>query len=298
MYCVRELITEISQSSRPLALHNGFIDLIFLYQNFYAKCPESLMKFLADVEEIFSGGLYDTKYIADFHEHSAASFLEYLYKKALYNNTQAKLSQSNKHLVLDFDNSMRLSDFKMDTFKPTVLNKQEQRDKLCATYSVYGFCTRIETCSKSHDINLIIQTELNSASRKKRSKLKSKSAAANDANNAATTSDSASVQVEENTKQNQSHSAGIDAFMTGFVLLNYVNKFTKFKVDPSESLMNSTSIQFSRICSLESHFKNNIYLVGKDYPLIVCKSNFASISLNHKEKKERNLEKLNTLLKL
>ena len=255
------------------------------------------MKFLADVEEIFSGGLYDTKYIADFHEHSAASFLEYLYKKALYNNTQAKLSQSNKHLVLEFDNSMRLSDFKMESCKSTVLNKQEQRDKLCATYSVYGFCTRIETCSKSHDINLIIQTELNSASRKKRSKLKSKPPAdnetpANDANNLATTSDSASVQDEPTTKQNQSHSAGIDAYMTGYVLLNYINKFTKFKLD-QEIEMKNAGIQFGRICSLESHFKNNIYLVGKDYPLIVCKSNFASISLNHKEKKERNLEKLN-----
>ena len=74
---IRNLIVKISESKVPIVLHNGFIDLIFIYENFYAKCPESLMKFVADVSEIFSGGIYDTKYISDFHVHSNASFLEY-----------------------------------------------------------------------------------------------------------------------------------------------------------------------------------------------------------------------------
>ncbi len=74
---LRNLIVKIAELKIPIVLHNGFIDLIFIYENFYAKCPESLMKFVADLSEIFSGGIYDTKYISDFHAHANASFLEY-----------------------------------------------------------------------------------------------------------------------------------------------------------------------------------------------------------------------------
>ena len=76
-YLIRNLIVKIAELKIPIVLHNGFIDLIFIYENFYAKCPENLMKFVADLSEIFSGGIYDTKYIGDFHAHANASFLEY-----------------------------------------------------------------------------------------------------------------------------------------------------------------------------------------------------------------------------
>ena len=38
------------------------------------------MKFVADLTEIFKGGLFDTKYIAEFFFHYSASFLEYIFK--------------------------------------------------------------------------------------------------------------------------------------------------------------------------------------------------------------------------
>jgi target of EGR1 protein 1 len=77
---MRELFNELMKSETPIILHNGFIDLVFLYQNFYAECPDNLMKFVADLSDMFKSGLYDTKYIADYVVHSKASFLEYLYK--------------------------------------------------------------------------------------------------------------------------------------------------------------------------------------------------------------------------
>jgi target of EGR1 protein 1 len=82
-YLIRSLIVKIAELKIPIVLHNGFIDLIFIYENFYAKCPESLMKFVADLSEIFSGGIYDTKYIGDFHAHANASFLEYSFHMRL-----------------------------------------------------------------------------------------------------------------------------------------------------------------------------------------------------------------------
>lgn len=75
----RELFTHISTSQKPIILHNGLIDLIYLYQNFYADAPDSLMKFLADLCEIFPSGIYDTKFISEFYGRYNCSYLEYLY---------------------------------------------------------------------------------------------------------------------------------------------------------------------------------------------------------------------------
>ena len=65
----------------PIVLHNGFLDLMFIYQSFYAQLPSSLPVFLADVQDMFKGGVYDTKYISDYITREHTSFLSYLYRK-------------------------------------------------------------------------------------------------------------------------------------------------------------------------------------------------------------------------
>ena len=61
-------------------MHNSLVDLVFLYESFYAELPPSFNVFVADLATIFSAGLFDTKYLAEFEFRTQASFLEYLFR--------------------------------------------------------------------------------------------------------------------------------------------------------------------------------------------------------------------------
>lgn len=78
---VHSLLATILATRKPLVVHNGWIDLLFLYGNFYAPLPPSLGSLIADLVEMFECGVYDTKAIARFEMGEDATFLEYLFRK-------------------------------------------------------------------------------------------------------------------------------------------------------------------------------------------------------------------------
>jgi target of EGR1 protein 1 len=80
---LKSLFDTLVTAGRPLIVHNGWLDLLFLYHGLYAPLPNKLKSFIADLCEMFSGGIWDTKYTSDYINREPASFLALLYRKWL-----------------------------------------------------------------------------------------------------------------------------------------------------------------------------------------------------------------------
>jgi len=78
---LRNLFAEIVQAKVPVAFHNGLVDLMFLYQNFWAALPSTSPTFLADLTQLFPAGIFDTKFVTDYEHKMPASYLEYVFRK-------------------------------------------------------------------------------------------------------------------------------------------------------------------------------------------------------------------------
>lgn len=96
------------------------------------------------------------------------------------------------------------------------------------------------------------------------------------------------VGVQQNISRsiNAGHTAGFDAFMTGYIFATAIAEISGAQVKEELKI---TGGQLSV-------WRNKIYLTGKDVPLSVAKSNFASVSNFHKEKHKRLQEqKINVI---
>ena len=97
---VRGILSRIIQARKPVVMHNGLLDIVFIYHCLYANLPKDITAFTADLAEMFPAGVFDTKYIAEFHSRESASFLEYLFRKAHRANVSDKNKSKGKYVLL------------------------------------------------------------------------------------------------------------------------------------------------------------------------------------------------------
>ncbi|KAG4090095.1 ribonuclease CAF1 [Neocallimastix lanati (nom. inval.)] len=158
---MRRIFNRILKRARkvPVVVHNGLMDLMFLYQSFFAPLPDKLDVFLADLSKMFPSGIYDTKYIADYVIRESSSFLSYLFRKEermqLYNKN-IKNSQYIKCLIKKRINFIEeLKKEKIPMKRPLDTGKI-----YCEQYAAHGFCIFGKECTKTHNLDVILDEQM------------------------------------------------------------------------------------------------------------------------------------------
>lgn len=173
---MRSFFVELLRANKPLVVHNGLIDMVFLYQCFYAHLPDRLGTFTADLSQMFPSGIYDTKYATEYELRFTASYLEYAYKKCKLENSKAiEGGKSGTHVFLEFCKYTGNMQSYID-YRPCVDNQSHDGAlNLCVQFSSYGWCPNGSQCPMSHDTDLIIlNDEKNKQDKRKKRKRKDK----------------------------------------------------------------------------------------------------------------------------
>ncbi|KAJ3021317.1 Target of EGR1, member 1 (Nuclear) [Thoreauomyces humboldtii] len=156
---MRKIFIHIASRNVPVIVHNGFLDLLFIYRSLYAELPKLSEVLLADLSAIFPGGLYDTKFISEFVEREKATYLSEREQAALVQD------QEGPHIVAHMKEPLE----SIHThWKPPVSNSGRPAipangKPYCAQYAAHGFCNNGRYCESSHDLDVILDGEIEEA---------------------------------------------------------------------------------------------------------------------------------------
>ncbi|TPX55590.1 hypothetical protein PhCBS80983_g05195 [Powellomyces hirtus] len=185
-FVMRSIFLHMLSRNVPIVVHNGLLDLLFIYHSFYADLPKTLENFVADVTDMFPAGIYDTKYVSDYVDKEKASYLAYLFRK--YEREQAARQEigEGNYLMCSIKDRMATTH---KEWKPLPVAPKDGKRKrkaypdtgkpYCEQYAAHGYCINGRYCLRSHDLDIILdmeQEEAGVAGSKKRRKKDSTSA--------------------------------------------------------------------------------------------------------------------------
>ncbi|CAG8444530.1 8267_t:CDS:2 [Diversispora eburnea] len=276
--------------------------------------PQDLNTFTADLSEMFSAGIFDTKYVADYVSSENTSFLAYLFRKYEREQVDFKNSGDKNYLLL----RIQEGNFDFTSLEPSKLildptptsSKRPREDRYCDQYAQHGFCSKRMKCGFSHDLDLILDGQTKTSSKRKRKRGKAKKTPnkkstkvhinerdtinneiqEDSSNNQDNLNNSNNSNNQDNSNSDQNnhseyatvalpptlipstkpdqydnyHSAHYDAYMTGFIFACQLLKYSNITV--------------------LNNYKNKLYLMGKNMPLLVQKSEFSNTSVAHRGK--------------
>ncbi|KAI8802091.1 ribonuclease CAF1 [Cladochytrium replicatum] len=285
---LRSLFLHILTRRVPIVLHNGLLDLLFLYHALYASLPSTLETFVHDLSDMVGfAGVFDTKHIAEVETRESASFLAYLYDSE---REQGRRKEEHKRCF-----ECVIKDRLPIPLKSTVTPKADtdgtgegartenglengKKRKgvfntgkpYCEQYAAHGYCNAGKNCSRPHDLDLILDDELGASSRNSKRPRHSTSTPERTPAHAQPSRLPLSVPPPAPPTAQADfesyHSATFDAFMTGYIFAHQINTIEKWQ-----------------------EHKNRVYLMGKQIPLRIERSAFTKGSVDHRKKMEAHL---------
>ncbi|KAG0231052.1 Target of EGR1, member 1 (Nuclear) [Actinomortierella wolfii] len=319
---MRSIMKRIIARRVPIIVHNGFLDLIFLYQSFYLSLPSKLSMFTADLSDMFPAGIYDTKYISDYMTHERVSFLSYLFRKYERADTRTRLnlasmatestqSHAGSHEGADQDeqDQSRSEDSKRSRKKPQKLlvystfeiqerlllrtpapqkastKRKDGRVEICEHFALHGHCRNGIRCELLHDLDAILDHEEN-----KHKKPNKKQKTVPDSEELREASDHATPLQDPAPLPTTSTTATTSAAAPSVVptIENSELAPEKFHSAYFDAYMTGTvfshQLNMHTRVAIEEQAKNRIYLIGKSIPLVAEKSSYAQYSPGHLQK--------------
>ncbi|KAJ2853579.1 hypothetical protein GGI22_004815 [Coemansia erecta] len=156
---IREIFLDLVRLRKPLVIHNGLFDLVYLYQSFFGPLPDTYESFVYDLHEMFPGGIYDTKFIAESADPEAASFLAYTYHK---NERVQKRRALTDEPALNIKLKNRLEYDDQNEPEPpasTAAPSETGTRPYCVDFAARGHCRLGQKCPLSHDVNYILDCQ-------------------------------------------------------------------------------------------------------------------------------------------
>ncbi|EGF77464.1 hypothetical protein BATDEDRAFT_27676 [Batrachochytrium dendrobatidis JAM81] len=322
---MRSILNQIIIGKIPTVVHNGLLDSMFVYQSFYAELPKDLTMFIADLNGMFRGGIYDTKYVSEFVTRESRTFLSYLFRKYERIQLQRQKANAPPYLTLAVKNRIQhkytlttstLAELGLVS-NPTASNKAGGKNKsqkaknmyvsnrpYCEQYAAHGFCSLYSACAKSHDLDMILDWEEKdiAAAHGGQKVLLEK------ADNTATTKSEKDrhskkkrkIDTVNDAKIQSEQTPNLASLATETVSEKLVDSSPKPPVGPApifETYHSAcfdaymTGFIFCHQClecpNLMKEHGDRLYLIGKDMPIRVEKSIYTKTSQQHQDKMKR-----------